>query len=372
MVTSSFLPGRGGIETYLAELCDELAPRVAVLAAGSRDGRPLPRDLGYPADAGPGRMLAPGPRVARAAHDAAARHGTDRILFGTPWPLALLGPRLARAGLRYAAIVHGAELLVPAAVPGVRRALARALAGAELLLPVSDFTAGRVERLLRAQKLSVPPLDVLRARVDVDRFSPDAPAARARAAYGLGDRPVVLALGRLVRRKGVDRLVDALPEVRARVPGAALVVAGTGPQERALRRRAAGVEGVVFAGRVPDADAPALYAAADVFALPVADRWFGLEVEGLGIVLLEAQACGTPCVTGRSGGTPEAVLDGVTGHVVDATDRSALAARLADLLADPERARTFGRAGREHVAAAFARRPLPARLLDWLDGDPVR
>src|SRR5687768_4444170 len=138
MVTSSFLPGHGGIESYLAELCGSLAPRVAVLAPPRRDGKDLPRDLTYPTVPGPNSMLWPGRAVERAVIAEALRLGTDKILFGTPWPLALLGPRLRSAGLRYAAIIHGAELLVPAAVPVVRKRLARALSQADLLLPVSD------------------------------------------------------------------------------------------------------------------------------------------------------------------------------------------------------------------------------------------
>src|SRR3990170_5956912 len=102
LVTSSFLPGHGGIESYLAELCALLRPRLAVMAPASRDGKPLPGELGYDTIPGPGGMLWPRPPTAQAIAENAARLGTDRILFGTPWPLALLGPRLKRRGFRYA------------------------------------------------------------------------------------------------------------------------------------------------------------------------------------------------------------------------------------------------------------------------------
>jgi phosphatidylinositol alpha-1,6-mannosyltransferase len=287
------------------------------------------------------------------------------VRFGTPWPLVLAGPRLARAGLSYASIVHGAELTVPGALPGVRRALVEALRGADGLYAVSEFTAGRIRALVGDAS---PPVDLLRARVDVARFSP---AARDRDALSRWNVParaaVILCFGRLVPRKGVDRLIRALPRIQKRVPEALLVVGGTGPELRRLQRLAARAGApVVFAGRVADADAPALYATASVFALPVADRWRGLEVEGLGVVLLEAAACGVPCVTGRSGGTPEAVLDGRTGFVIDGRDLDSLADRVAWLLENPEDARALGEAGRQHVTRAFAERPLPASLLRWL------
>lgn len=365
LVTSSFLPGQGGIESYLAELCDELRPRLAVLAPARRDGRTLPDDLGYPVEAGRGSMLWPGAAVTRSIVAAAATHSTERVLFGTPWPLLLTGPRLARAGLRYTSIVHGAELTVPGAVPGLRRALVRALHGADALFAVSEYTARRIDDLLGDDS---PPVDILRARVDVTRFSPDAGAAEVRARYGIAsEAPVILCFGRLVPRKGVDRLIRALPEITRRVPDAVLVVGGVGPELRRLRRLAARAKApVVFAGRVDERDAPTLYATASVFALPVADRWRGLEVEGLGVVLLEAAACGVPCVTGRSGGTPEAVLDGRTGFVVDGRDIAALGDRVSWLLEHPEEARAFGAAGRQHVTDEFAHRPLPASLLRWL------
>ncbi|MDQ3645480.1 MAG: glycosyltransferase family 4 protein [Actinomycetota bacterium] len=368
MVSSSFLPGTGGIESYLAELCDELAPRLAVLAAAERDGRPIPSDLPYPTTGYPRPMLWPGRSVAQAIAAAAAAAGTDRVLFGTPWPLVLAGPALARRGLRYAAIVHGAEFVLPAALPVVGDRLARAMGGADLLLPVSDYTARRVQRKLDAAGVSCPPMALLRARVDVDRFHPDVDTAAVRGRLGLEERRTILCFGRLVKRKGVDLLLEALPEIARRVPDVIVVIGGTGPQEGALRRRAEGIEPgrVVFAGRVPEDAAPALFAAADLFCLPVFDRWGGLEIEGLGVVLLEASAAGSPCVTGRSGGTPEAVVDGETGFVVDARDRSELVERICELLTDPARAERMGQAARGHVTRSFARRPLPSELLQWM------
>lgn len=367
MVTSSFLPGRGGIESYLAELCDELAPRLAVLAPGSRDGVPLPRTLPYRTEAGPRGMLAPRPAVARSIVEVAREIGTSRVLFGTPWPLGLLAPSLKRAGLSYSVIVHGAELLVPSVVPGVSGRVAVALSGADALFPVSDYTGARVAGFMSNGAHAIPPIHTLRARVDVARFRGDIDTRATRKRYGVAAADkVVLCFGRLVPRKGIDRLIAALPMIRARVPEAVVVIAGTGPEEGALRKAARDVDGVVFAGRVPDEEAPAVYAMADVFALPVRDRYRGLEVEGLGIVLLEAAASEVPCVTGRSGGTPEAVIDGSTGFVIDATDRDALVDRISGLLENPQLARQMGRSGRRHVIENFYETERLEPLLDWL------
>jgi phosphatidyl-myo-inositol dimannoside synthase len=368
LVTSSFLPGHGGIESYLAELCARLRPGLAVMAPARRNGLPLPDDLGYTTIPGPGSMLLPRPPTATAIAENAAALGTDRILFGTPWPLALLGPRLKRRGFRYAVIVHGAEMLVPGAVPAVSGKLAGALAGAELLLPVSDYTASKIRGLLERKGYDVPRMERLRARVDVERFRPDVDTTAVRRKLEIEpDRRVVLCFGRLVARKGVHRLIRAMPEVSGRVPEAVLVVAGTGPQERRLRGLAVRTgTRAVFTGRVAPEDGPGVYAMADVFALPVGDRWFGLDIEGLGMVLLEAAACGVPCVTGRSGGTPEAVIDGETGLVVDARDGEELAGAITRLLEDPETARKMGEEGRAHVEAEFSASLPPKPLLEWL------
>jgi phosphatidyl-myo-inositol dimannoside synthase len=371
MVTSSFLPGRGGIESYLAELCGVLSPHVAVMAPPSRDGKRLPSHLGYPTLPGRGRMLWPDRRLAGLVAGAAAGLGTDRILFGTPWPLALLGPHLSRRGFRYASLAFGAELLVPATIPLLRDRFTSALAGADLLLPMSDFTAHRLRSLLSDRKRPLPPIEVLRARINLDRFAPQTVSPRARARFGLDEGDVVvLYLGRLIRRKGVHRLIDALPDLSAGSRRVTLLIAGAGPEEGRLRRLAARAEGrVVFAGRASEEDARALYSLADVFALPVADRWRGLETEGLGVVLLEAAACGTPCVTGRSGGTVEAVVDGRTGYIIDARERSELVDALNKILADPDRGSRMGSDGRDFVMRHYPPDHVPEPLRHWLGLD---
>jgi phosphatidylinositol alpha-1,6-mannosyltransferase len=264
-------------------------------------------------------------------------------------------------------IVHGAELLTPAAVPLLRARLATSLPQADLLLPVSDFTRKKLGDFLERGGKAVPPMEVLRARVDTGRFRPTEDRSALKKRLGWPDDKVILCFGRLVPRKGVHRLIDALPEVAKRVPNVRLVVAGTGPEMDKLRRRARPQgDRILFTGRVPEDQAAQVYAAADVFALAVADRWFGLEIEGLGVVLLEAGAAGTPSVTGRSGGTPEAVVDGRSGYVVDARNRNELAARIADVLADEDRSRSMGGEARRHVERNFSGQDLPIALTEWL------
>ena len=206
--------------------------------------------------------------------------------------------------------------------------------------------------------------------MDTDRFAPDEVArAELRARYRLGQRPVVVCLSRLVPRKGQDMLIRALPAIRQRVHGAALVIVGGGPYRTSLRRLAHSfgvADHVVFTDGVPGDELPAHHAMADVFAMPCRTRGAGLDVEGLGIVYLEASATGVPVVAGRSGGAPETVRDGETGVVVDGWDVGAIAASVSDLLADPDRAARMGAAGRRWVVDNWQWHTQAARLAELL------
>jgi phosphatidyl-myo-inositol dimannoside synthase len=151
-----------------------------------------------------------------------------------------------------------------------------------------------------------------------------------------------------VHRKGQDTLLRAWPAVRAAGGDPALLLVGSGPADGRLRRLASqlGVaDSVLFAGQVPWAQLPAYYDAGDVFAMPCRTRRGGLDVEGLGIVYLEASATGLPVIAGDSGGAPDAVLAGETGYVVPGRDVAAVADRISRLLADPAHARAMGEKG---------------------------
>ena len=251
-------------------------------------------------------------------------------------------------------------------LPVARTALRRIGDGTDVVTYVSQYTRWRFASAFGPAAA----LEHLPPGVDTDRFTPDSAArAELRARYGLADRPVVVCLSRLVPRKGQDMLIRALPEVRRRVPGAALVIVGGGPHRDALEQLAVrhGVtDHVVFTGGVPAAELPAHHAMADVFAMPCRTRGAGLDVEGLGIVYLEASATGVPVVAGRSGGAPETVRDGKTGTVVDGRDIDEIASAVSDLLADPVRAAAMGAAGRSWVVDQWQWRTQGRRLAGLL------
>ena len=254
-------------------------------------------------------------------------------------------------------------------LPVARQALRRIGRETDVLTVVSRYTRARVAAAFGPAAA----LEHLPPGVDAEAFRPD-PEARAelRRRYRLGNAPVVACVSRLVARKGQDALVRALPLVRARVPGARLLLVGDGPYGPRLRRVAAEVgvaEDVVFTGAVPAGELAAHHAVGDVFALPCRTRGGGLDVEGLGIVLLEAAACGLPVVAGKSGGAPETVQEGRTGHVVDGRDITAIAAALSGLLADTARAQAMGAAGRAWMQREWSFATLVRRLRQLLAAD---
>jgi phosphatidyl-myo-inositol dimannoside synthase len=367
VVTNDFPPRQGGIQTFVAALLARRPPdSLVVLASDAPGSAAHDAALPYPVVRRPTSMLLPTRGVARQAVDLAGRYGCDTAFFGAAAPLGLLAPALRSAGVRHlVGATHGHETGW-VALPASRQLMQGIAGGLDVLTYISEYTRSRLAPALDGRTR----LAQLSPGVDVDTFTPSADGAAVRRRHDLGEGPVVVCVSRLVPRKGQDVLVAAWPRVLARHPQARLLLVGGGPAEGALRRAVAarGLErSVVLTGPASVEDLPAYYAAGDVFAMPCRTRRGGLDVEGLGMVFLEAAACGRPVVAGTSGGAPEAVQDGVTGHVVEPRSAEAVATAIGDLLADPARARAMGAAGRAWVERRWSWSTIAAtfdRLLD--------
>ncbi|MGC4896899.1 glycosyltransferase family 4 protein [Micromonospora sp. DT31] len=350
LITNDFPPRPGGIQSFVHNLAVRQPPgSVVVYASSWRGAAKFDADQPFEVVRERTRVLLPTPLIARRATRLARAYDCDTVWFGAAAPLGLLASGLRRrAGIRRAvALTHGHEVGW-AALPGARSALRRIGRGVDVTTYLGEYTRVRLARTLDG----LTELRRLAPGVDVDTYHPAVDGQRVRARLGLADRPVVVCVSRLVPRKGQDMLIRALPQIRRRVPDAALLVVGGGPYRATLEKlaRQSGVErDVVFTGSVPSAELPAHYAAGDVYAMPCRTRNRGLDVEGLGIVYLEASATGLPVVAGDSGGAPDAVREGETGYVVRGRDVAQLADRVATLLADRDLARQLGAAGRAWV-----------------------
>ena len=350
LVTNDFPPRPGGIQQFVHNLAVRQPAGSLVVYASTWRGAPA-FDAEQPFEVVREQtgVLLPTPAVARRAAEVARAHGCDRVWFGAAAPLGLLAEGLRRrAGIeRAVSLTHGHEIGW-AALPGARSLLRRIARGNDVITYLGEYQRSRLDRALHG----LTSLERLAPGVDVDAFHPGVDGSEVRARHGLTGRPVIVCVSRLVPRKGQDMMIRALPTIRRRVPGAALLLVSGGPYREKLARlaRESGVErDVVFTGSVPWSELPAHYAAGDVYAMPCRTRVAGLDVEGLGIVYLEASATGLPVVGGDSGGAPDAVREGETGYVVGGTDVEAIAARITDLLTDQAKAKAMGAAGRAWV-----------------------
>jgi len=345
---------------------------------------------------GPERVAAltavPG-EASLSSHEGAIRIYRDARLFegssrSCAWHLARLWPRIwmesrpqllqfATCGdamflgywlnrllrLPFVIYAHGNELLEAERASWDRSRVV--LRAADRVLANSRFTAQLLERLNVAPER----ITVVNPGCDVERFTPGDPSPALAAAYPQlrGAGPVILTIGNLVLRKGQDVTLRALPQLVARWPDIRYVIAGDGRDRQELEALAAslGVQAnVMFLGRVPDALLPELLRRCDVFVMPSRMRADHCDVEGFGIVFLEANACEKPVIGGRSGGIEDAIVDGQTGFLVEAESTDAVGASIARLLDQPELARRMGVAGRERAVQNFSWRTIAARIDD--------
>jgi phosphatidyl-myo-inositol dimannoside synthase len=392
LLTNDFPPKVGGIQSYLWELWRRLPPDdVTVFTASHLGAEWWDGQQKFRVVRAREPVLLPQPHLATRVKQLAAMTGAEAVVIDPALPLGLIGPSL---GLPYAVVLHGAEVTVPGRLPVSRRLLGRVLNNASLVIAAGRYPEAEARRALGLEDPadggsiggSFPPSVQIPPGVDTERFKPlpqiERAAARVRLrlpASGL----LVSSVSRLVPRKGMDTLIQAASLVSGRFPGLSVAIAGAGRDRRRLERLASHANvRVDFLGRLSAADLPDFYACSDVFALCCRSRWWGLEQEGFGIVLIEAAATGVPCVTIDSGGVAEAVKDGETGVVVGAEPDdddpdggfSQKGARVADVaealatvLGNPGLARHMGEAGRRRAEEELSYDILAAKLGDAID-----
>ncbi|MGO8882817.1 MAG: glycosyltransferase family 4 protein [Streptosporangiaceae bacterium] len=377
IVTNDFPPRRGGIQSFVHALASRLPEGSVAVYAPAWDGAvAFDSRQPFPVIRHPTSLMLPVPSVARRAARILSEHECDTVLFGAAAPLGLLAPSLRKAGAcRIVALTHGHEAGW-AVLPGARTLLRRIGDNADVMTYLGEYVRVRLARALSPQ--AAGRMVRLAPGVDTEAFRPGAGGAAIRQRLGIGPaQPVVVCVSRMVPRKGQDTLVRAWPrvlEAAARQPAAhqpVLLLVGDGPYRAELSRLAERVgvaDTIIFTGPVPWEELPAYYDAGSIFAMPCRTRRGGLDMEGLGIVYLEASATGLPVIGGDSGGAPDAIINGETGYVVPGRDTAGVAQRVIELLSDPAGAAAMGEKGMAWVDREWRWSLVAKRLNEILAG----
>jgi phosphatidylinositol alpha-1,6-mannosyltransferase len=353
LVTNDLGPRAGGIETFVLGLIEGLPKDSLIIYTSSQKGdkafdAQLLEKFGAVVIRDRAKMLLPTPRITRKAVKILKQQQIKNVWFGAAAPLALMAGKLRSAGAsNIVALTHGHEVWW-AKIPILKSLLKKIIKDVDHLGYLGDFTKGEIA------KISNQPQKFLQIApgIDTQHFAPKIARGDLIEKYRLDGRRVIVSVGRLVHRKGQDELVKAMPKILEQFPDAILLFVGEGPIKQMLfnsAKQLGVLPKVVFAGRVSHHDLPDYICLGEIFAMPVRSRFSGLEVEGLGIVYLEASACGLPVIVGNSGGAVDAVLDKKTGLLVDGTKSDQIADAICELLANPESAKQMGAAGRDWV-----------------------
>ena len=353
-VTNDFGPRAGGIETFIIGLIQR-RPFGQTIVYTSFQENSAQFDADWLANYGVrvirdrSKILLPTPRVALHLRGIIKKEGITTVAFGAAAPLGLLSASMKRAGVvRTVALTHGHEVWWAKVFP-FNLLLRRIGSTVDVLTYLGEFTRKAISKALSARAQSA--MVKIAPGIDVEHFiSTD--ASSLRESLGLADKKVIVSVGRLVHRKGQDHLIEAMPEILKNVPRAHLLLVGEGPYREHLQNLVHQLKlesSVTFIGRIQYQDLPMYICVGDIFAMPSRSRLMGLEVEGLGIVYLEASSCGLPVLAGDSGGAPDAVIQNETGLVVSGTDNKEIASAAVALLTNLEASQKMGTVGRQWI-----------------------
>lgn len=373
LITNDLGPRAGGIETFILGLLDQLdGSQIIIYTAAQKDSEEFDAQLiartGIEIIRDKSSILLPSPQVNRRICEVMRAYQSEIIWFGAAMPLAWMSGYLRRNGARrIIAITHGHEVWW-AKLPPFRNIFTRSTRSIDVLTFLGEFTRNAMVKRVNpnCQLVQIAP------GISIDHFIPGPPAESLLEELQLHGKQVLLSVGRLVHRKGQDKLLEALPEILLKHPDVVLVLVGVGPRQKKLEqlvKRYQLAQYVRFVGRVNYEKLPEYFRLADLFVMPSRSRFFGLEVEGLGIVYLEASASGVAVLAGNSGGAPDAVLVGQTGLIVDGRKVEQIARVVSELLDQPQRLAQLGAAGRRWTEQTWSWQIWGDRFKKVLIGD---
>jgi phosphatidylinositol alpha-1,6-mannosyltransferase len=364
VLTEHFLPETGGSIRWLLNTYSRLDSKKVICVApqGVRTAE-VDRRLPFRVDRIPMALPDWDPTVLASlwryayviwyVYDKCRKHRIQQIHCAKVLPEGLVAWCLhGLTGIPYLVYAHGEEILISGTSHRLSWFLPKIYGRAAVIIA----NAANTKRLLESIGVPFTKIHIIHPGVDVSAFRIGNEAVRCiRQRHRLGTAPVLLTVGRLQQRKGQDMVIQALPKIKQCLPAVKYVIVGDGGERsrfEALAHTVGVAESVVFAGEVTDEELPAYYAACEVFIMP--NRQLGPDIEGFGIVYLEAGAVGKPVIGGISGGTEDAIIEGVTGLRVDGASVDAIAKAALFLLTEPEKAKAMGENGRRRVEREFS------------------
>ncbi|MFM9095258.1 MAG: glycosyltransferase family 4 protein [Actinomycetes bacterium] len=355
VITNDFPPRPGGIQTFVHGLIEGLDPKdVVVLSSKFKGWQEFDNLQKYKVFRYDTEMLLPTPAVANYAIKLVKEFDCESVLFGASAPLGLLSAKLKENGIKKTvALTHGHEVGW-SFTPGLKQTFQKIVKDIDKLTYLTKYTFEKIKEAIPESELVK--FEQLTPGIDIEMFKPSNKETKEvqdlKHRFRIQDKLIVACISRLMPRKGQDTLIEIWPEVIKKVPSAHLLIVGGGPYKQNLHKKAFDLNinsNVTLTGSVPWEQLPTFYASADVFAMPVRTRNFGFDVEGLGIVYLEASASAVPVIAGNSGGAPDAVINEVTGYVLDPKNKNLLVEKIVNLLLNPDLRNRLGKQGRSWI-----------------------
>lgn len=366
LVTNDFPPKVGGIQSAIIEVYKRLPSEEIIVAAPKYPGdEKFDASLDFPVVRLDTRVILPSPTTISKIQGLCRSYNVESVAFNPLLPTSLIS-RFIRAE-RKTTLFWGAEVVIPAGIALSRPLVRYTLSQVDDFISCANYTVEDLSRLsgtdLRERATTIYP------GIDLSRFTYRGDKGVFRRRLGIyEDSFVIVSISRLVPRKGMDTLIKAASIASREIPKLQLVIGGDGREMNRLQSLAQSHSAPVhFLGRVSDEDMDDLYNCGDLFAMLCYNRWFNLEQEGFGIVFLEAAACGVPSIAGRSGGSGEAVLDGVTGSVLeDSRNPLAVAEAMVRYYKDEGLRRAQGEAARDRVSSSFSYDEIASKWKNFL------
>ncbi len=355
VITNDFPPRPGGIQTFVHGLLDGLDPEnVIVLTSKYKGWQDFDKLQKYKVFRYDTEMLLPTPAVTNFAIKLIKEFNCESVLFGASAPLGLMSAKLKSNGVKKTiALTHGHEVGW-SFTPGLKQSFQKIVKDVDKLTYLTKYTFEKIKEAVPEKDL--PKFEQLTPGINIEMFNPNLKQSQEvqelKKRFRIEDKLIVGCISRLMPRKGQDTLIEIWPEVLKSIPNAHLLIVGGGSYKQALQKKTFDLEinnKVTLTGSVAWDQLPFYYASTDVFAMPVRTRNFGFDVEGLGIVYLEASATAVPVIAGNSGGAPDAVIDGITGFVIDSKEKNVLIEKIVSLLSNSELRNRLGKQGRSWI-----------------------